>query len=78
MTLIAFFDIALLARLPGRTIEPAAMDHHGAVRSGPLTLYDPGPWAHSICVQPREDKRKPCAQRRSRLRWSCAIGCPTP
>ena len=59
MTLIAFFDIALLARLPGRTIEPAAMDHHGAVRSGPLTLYDPGPWAHSICVQPREDKRKP-------------------
>lgn len=45
MTTVAFFDIALLAALPGRTIEPAVMDRHGAVRS--------------ICVQPREDKRKP-------------------
>lgn len=34
MTLVAFFDIALLATLPGRTIEPAAMDSRGAVRSG--------------------------------------------
>lgn len=59
MTIVAFFDIALLATLPGRTIEPATMDRHGAVRSGPLTLYGHSPFAHSICVQPPEDKRKP-------------------
>lgn len=61
MTIVAFFDIAFLATLPGRTIEPAAMDCHGAVRSGPLTLYDGArsPFAHSVCVQPHEDKRKP-------------------
>lgn len=59
MTIVAFFDLALLATLPGCTIEPAAMDRHGAVRSGPLTLYGHSPFAHSICVQPPEDKRKP-------------------
>lgn len=59
MTTVAFFDVALLATLPGRTIEPAAMDSCGAVRSGPITLYDSSPYAHSICVQPHEDKRKP-------------------
>lgn len=59
MMIVAFFDIALLATLPGRTIEPAAMDCHGTVRSGPLTLYGRSPFAHSICVQPREEKRKP-------------------
>ena len=59
MTLTAFFDIAFLATLPGRTIEPAAVDRHGTVRSGPLTLYDSDPCAHSICVQPHEGKRKP-------------------
>lgn len=59
MTLAAFFDIALLATLPGRTIEPAAMDRRGTVRSGPLTLYGRSPYAHSICVQPHEDKRAP-------------------
>ena len=59
MTTVAFFDIALLATLPGRTIEPAAMDNRGTVRSGPITLYDSSPCAHSICVQPHEDKRKP-------------------
>lgn len=59
MTLIAFFDVSLLARLPGRTIEPAVMDRHGTVRSGTITLYDSDPRAHSICVQPHEDKRKP-------------------
>lgn len=59
MTLIAFFDIAFLATLPGRTIEPAAVDRHGAVRSIHLTLYDSDPRAHSTCVQPHEDKRKP-------------------
>ena len=59
MTVEAFFDIALLATLPGRTIEPAVMDRHGTVRSGPLTLYGRSPFAHAICVQPREDKRKP-------------------
>ena len=56
---MTFFDIAFLATLPGRTIEPAAMDHRGTVRSGPLTLYGSSPFAHSICVQPHEDKRAP-------------------
>lgn len=59
MTLAAFFDFSLMATLPGRAIEPAAMDRGGAVRSGPVTLYEPSPYAHSICVQPHEDKRKP-------------------
>ena len=59
MTIVALFDIAFLASLPGRTIEPAVMDCHGTVRSGPLTLYGRSPFAHSICVQPREDERKP-------------------
>lgn len=59
MTIVAFFDIALLATLPGRTIEPAVTDCHGTVRSGPLTLYGRSPFANSMCVQPHEDKRKP-------------------
>lgn len=59
MTTVAFFDLALLARLPERTIEPAVMDSRGAVRSGPYVLYESSPYAHSICVQPHEDKRKP-------------------
>lgn len=59
MTIVAFFDLALLARLPGRTIEPAEMDRHGTVRSGDITLCGRSPCAHSICVQPHEDKRKP-------------------
>lgn len=61
MTPLAFFDIDidLLATLPGRTIEPAAMDRHGAVRSGPLRLCGRSPFAHVVCVQPREEKRKP-------------------
>lgn len=59
MTTVAFFDLALLATLPGSTMEPAAMDRHGTVRSGPLTLYDHSPYARSICVQPNEDERKP-------------------
>lgn len=59
MTTVAFFDIVFLATLPGRTIEPAAMDRRGAVRSGPYVLYEASPYAHSICVQPHEDKRKP-------------------
>lgn len=53
MTTVAFFDVSLLATLPGRTIEPAVMD-----RSGTITLYGRSPFAHSICVQPHEDKRK--------------------
>lgn len=57
--IVDFFDISFLRTLPGRTVEPAAMDRHGTVRSGPLTLYDRNPYAHSICVQPHEDKRKP-------------------
>ena len=56
---LAFFDIAFLATLPGRTIEPAVRDHHGAVRSGATTLYDASPYAHATCVQPHEEKRKP-------------------
>lgn len=59
MTIVAFFDTSFLATLPGRTIEPAVMDRHGTVRSGPLTLYGRSPFGRSICVQPREDKRKP-------------------
>lgn len=35
------------------------MDRHGAVRSGPLTLYGHNPFAHSTCVQPPDDKRAP-------------------
>lgn len=58
MTTVAFFDLALLVRLPGCTIEPAKMDRHGTVRSGLLTLYESSPYAHSICVQPNEEKRK--------------------
>lgn len=57
--LVAFFDLVLLAKLPGRTIEPAAMDRRGTARSGSITLYNSDPRAHSICVQPHEDKRKP-------------------
>lgn len=58
---VAFFDLALLAALPGRTVEPATMAEDGTVRSGPLTLYDGAhsPYAHSICVQPHVEKRKP-------------------
>lgn len=59
MAIVALFDVASLATLPGRTMEPAAMDRRGAVRSGPLTLYGRSPFAHAICVQPREDRRKP-------------------
>lgn len=59
MAIVALFDIAFLASLPGRTIEPAAIDRHGAVRSGALTLYGRSPFAHAICVQPHEDKQKP-------------------
>lgn len=59
MTIVALFDTSFLATLPGRTIEPAAMDCHGDVRSGPLTLYGRSPFAHPVCVQPHEDKRKP-------------------
>lgn len=62
-TIAALFDRALLAALPGRTIEPAAMEEDGTVRSGALALYDGArsPCAHSICVQPRMEKRKPFA-----------------
>lgn len=56
---IEFFDRALLATLPGRAIEPAVMEKDGTVRSGPLTLYASSPYAHSICVQPHVEKRKP-------------------
>lgn len=59
MTPLAFFDVSFLATLPGRTIEPAVMDSRGTVRSGPCVLYESSPHAHSICVQPHEDKRKP-------------------
>lgn len=59
MTIVAFFDLASLATLPGRTVEPAVTDRHGTVRSGTVTLCEPGPFAHAICVQPHEGKRKP-------------------
>lgn len=59
MTIVAFFDLALLATLPGRMMEPAVVDRCGTVRSGSIVLYGRSPFAHSICVQPHEDKRKP-------------------
>lgn len=61
MKIVTPFDRALLATLPGRRIEPAAMDCHGTVRSGDVTLYESShsPYAHSICVQPHVEKRKP-------------------
>lgn len=61
MKLVNPFDRALLATLPGRVIDPAAVDGHGTVRSGDVTLYDGArsPYAHSICVQPHVEKRKP-------------------
>ena len=61
MKLVNPFDRALLATLPGRTIEPAAMAEDGTVRSGALALYDGArsPYAHSTCVQPHMEKRKP-------------------
>lgn len=59
MAIVAFFDTSFLATLPGRTIEPAATDRRGTVRSGPLTLYSRSPFGRSICVQPCEDERKP-------------------
>ena len=61
MTVVALFDRALLATLPGRTIEPAVMAKDGTVRSGPLALYasSHGPYAHLICVQPHVEKRAP-------------------
>lgn len=59
MTLIKPFDYAALAELLGCTIEPAVMDKDGTVRSGDITLCssDHSPYAHSICVQPHEEKR---------------------
>lgn len=59
MAIAAFFDRALSAALPGRRIEPAEMAEDGTVRSGPLTLYGRSPFAHSICVQPHVEKRRP-------------------
>ena len=55
------FDRALLATLPGLTVEPAVMAENGTVRSGDVTLYDGAhnPYAHSICVQPHIEKRTP-------------------
>ena len=61
MKLVNPFDRALLATLPGRRIDPAVMAEDGTVRSGSLVLYDGShrPYAHSICVQPHIEKRKP-------------------
>ncbi len=73
MTVVAFFDIAFLETLPGRTIEPAAMDRHGTVRSGPLTLYGHSPFAYSICVQPPEEKRKPFTVGLVRVRTTATL-----
>lgn len=70
MTIVAFFDIAFLRTLPGRTIEPAATDRRGAVRSGGITLYGGSPFGRSTCVQPREDERKPFAVGLVRVRTS--------
>lgn len=63
MTIAAFFDASFPAALPGRTIEPAVTAEDGAVRSGAPALYDGARslYAHSICVQPHIEKRKPFA-----------------
>ena len=60
MKLVNPFDRALLATLPGRTIEPAVVAKDGTVRSGAVTLYDGArsPYAHSMCVQPRMEERE--------------------
>lgn len=73
MTIVAFFDIAFLATLPGRTIEPATMDCHGTVRSGDVTLYGRSPFAYSICVQPHEGNRKPFTVGCVRVRTSPGV-----
>lgn len=70
MTIVALFDTSFLATLPGRTIEPAVMDRHGTVRSGPLTLYSRSPFGRSICVQPPDEKRKPFTVGLVRVRTS--------
>ena len=59
MAIAVLFDLSSLATLPGRRIEPAAMAENGTVRSGDVTLYGCSPFAHSICVQPHVEKRKP-------------------
>ena len=61
MKRITAFDRALLETLPGRRIEPAAIDRHGTVRSGDVTLYDAArsPYARSICVQQHVEERAP-------------------
>jgi hypothetical protein len=66
------FDRALLATLPGRTIEPAVTAEDGTVRSGALTLYDGAnrPYAHAICVQPHIEKRAPFTVGLVRLKTS--------
>lgn len=43
----------------GDASGPHNRTRRGTVRSGPLTLYGSSPFAHSICVQPHEDKRAP-------------------
>lgn len=59
MTVAAFFDLALLATLPGRRVEPAVTAEDGTVRSGDVTLYASNPCARSVCVQPHAGGRKP-------------------
>lgn len=59
MTIVNPFDRALLARLPGRIVEPAVMAEDGTVHSGDITLYTYSPYTHSTCVQPHVEKRKP-------------------
>ena len=63
MELVKPFDCAVLATLPGRMAEPAAMEEDGTVRSGGVTLYDGArsPYAYATCVQPRMERRKPFA-----------------
>ena len=39
-----------------KEVRSNVTDLHGSVRSGPLTLYGRSPFAHSICVQPHEDR----------------------
>lgn len=72
MTTAALFDASFPATPPGRTIEPAATDRRGTVRSGPLTLYGRNPFAHATCAQPREGRRKPFTAGLVRVRTRAA------
>ena len=58
-----------------KEVRSNVTDLHGSVRSGPLTLYGRSPFAHSICVQPHEDKRKPLIEVGAFIREDLPLDC---